>query len=70
MHLKHEVSISYGWKVIAKVKVDNRHTNSQTEKQTDKQTGQKQYAPDHSIRVHKKKMCIFIYYLYNSIQKL
>ena len=34
---------------IAKVKVDNR----QTDRQTDKQTGQKQYAPDHSIRGHK-----------------
>ena len=41
MHAKYEVSISYGSKVIAKVKVDNR------------QTGQKQYAPDHSIRGHK-----------------
>ena len=37
MHAKYEVSISYGSKVTAKVKVDNR--------QTDKQTGQKQYAP-------------------------
>ena len=49
MHAKYEVSISYGSKVIAKVKVDNRQTN----RQTDKQTGQKQYAPDHSIRGHK-----------------
>ena len=46
MYAKYEVSISYGSKVIAKVKVDNR----QTDKHTDKQTGQKQYAPDHSIR--------------------
>ena len=46
MHAKYEVSISYGSKVIAKVKVDNR----QTDKQTDRQTGQKQYAPDHSNR--------------------
>ena len=45
MHSKYEVSIFYGSKVIAKVKVDYR--------QTDKQTGQKQYAPDHSIRGHK-----------------
>ena len=37
MHAKYEVSISYGSKVVAKVKVDNR------------QTGQKQYAPNHSI---------------------
>ena len=50
MHAKYEVSISYGSKVIAKVKVDNRQTN----RQTDRQTGQKQYAPDHSIRGHKK----------------
>ena len=46
MHAKYEASISFGSKVIANVKVDNRQTN----KQTDKQTGQKQYAPDHSIR--------------------
>ena len=50
MHAKYEVCISYGSKVIAKVKVDNRQTN----RQTNKQTGQKQYAPDHSIRGHKK----------------
>ena len=30
MHAKYEVSISYGSKVIAKVKVDNRQTNKQT----------------------------------------
>ena len=41
MHAKYEVSISYGSKVIAKVKVDTR------------QTGQKQYARDHAIRGHK-----------------
>ena len=46
MHAKYEVSTSYCSKVIAKVKVDNR----QTDRQTNKQTGQKQYAPDHSIR--------------------
>ena len=51
MHAKYEVSASNGSKVIANVKVDNRQTN----KQTDKQTGQKQYAPDHSIRGHKNK---------------
>ena len=45
MHTKYEVSTSNGSKVIANVKVDNRQTN--------KQTGQKQYAPDHSIRGHK-----------------
>ena len=39
MHAKYEVFISYGSKVIVKVKVDNRQTN----RQTDKQTGQKQY---------------------------
>ena len=44
MRAKYEVSISHGSKVIAKVKVANRQT------QTDKQTGQKQYAPNHSIR--------------------
>ena len=41
MHAKYEVSISYGSKVVTKVKVDTR------------QTGQKQYAPDHAIRGHK-----------------
>ena len=50
MHAIYEVYISDGSKVIAKVKVDNRQTN----RQTNKQTGQKQYAPDHSIRGHKK----------------
>ena len=50
MHTKYEVSISYGSKVIAKVKVDNGQAN----KQTDKQTGQKQYAPDHLIWENKK----------------
>ena len=33
MHAKYEVSISYGSKVIAKVKVDNRQTNRQTDRQ-------------------------------------
>ena len=51
MHAKYEISISYGSKITAKVKVDNRQTN----KQTDKQTGQKQYAPNHSIRGHKQE---------------
>ena len=41
MHAKYEVPISYGSKVMAKVKVDNK----QTDRQTDRQTGQKQYAP-------------------------
>ena len=48
----YEVSIANGSKVIANVKVDNRQKDKQTNKQTDKQTGQKQYAPDHSIRGH------------------
>ena len=38
MHAKYEVSISYGSKVIAKVKVDNRQTDRQTDKQTNRQT--------------------------------
>ena len=38
-------------------KPTNRQTNKQTDRQTDKQTGQKQYAPDHSIRGH-KNMCV------------
>ena len=32
MHSKYEVSISYGSKVIAKVKVDNRKTNKQNDR--------------------------------------
>ena len=36
MHAKYEVSISYGSKVIAKVKVDNRQTDRQTNKQTNR----------------------------------
>ena len=36
MHAKYEVSISYGSKVIAKVKVDNRETDKQTDRQTDR----------------------------------
>ena len=38
MHAKYEVSISYGLKVIARVKVDNRQTNKQANKPTDRQT--------------------------------
>ena len=37
MHAKYEVYISYGSKVIAKVKVDNRQTNKQTDRQKDRQ---------------------------------
>ena len=58
MHAKYEVSASNGSKVIANVKVDNRQTDRQTNRQTNKQTGQKQYAPDHSIRGHKKSTLI------------
>ena len=38
MHAKYEVYSSYGSKVIAKVKVDNRQTDKQTDRPTDKQT--------------------------------
>ena len=54
MHAKYEVSISYGSKVIAKVKVDNR----QTDKQTDRT---KTICPDQLIWGHKK---------YGSMQKV
>ena len=37
MPAKFEVRMSYGSKVIANVKVVDRHTNRQTNKQTDKQ---------------------------------
>ena len=40
MQPSYEVSISYGLKVIGKVKVDNRQTNQQTKRQAE----QKQYA--------------------------
>ena len=66
MHAKYEVSISNGSKVIANVKVDNRQTNRQTDRQTNKQTGQKQYAPDHSIRGHKKLKVITLLASLNS----
>ena len=58
MHAKYEVSTSNGSKVIANVKVDDKQTDKLTNKQTDKQTGQKQYAPDHSIRGHKNLMLL------------
>ena len=45
MHTKYEVSISYGSKVIAKVKVDNRQTNKQTEIQKKNQTGRNNIPP-------------------------
>ena len=51
--------MSYGSKVIANVKVDNRQTdkqtNKQTNRQTNKQTDKKQYAPDlrsGGIKIH------------------
>ena len=37
MHFKYEVSRSYGLKVIAIVKVDNRQANRQTEKLINRQ---------------------------------
>ena len=67
MHAKYEVSISYGSKVIAKVKVDNRQTNRQTDRQTNRQTGQKQYAPDHSIRGHNYVIRIIMFYIFNGV---
>ena len=53
MYAKYEVSIPYGLKGIARVKIDNRQKNKQTERQTYKQIYQKQCAPDHSIQGHK-----------------
>ena len=38
-------------------KQTNKQTDRQTDRQTNKQTGQKQYAPDHSIRGHKNILC-------------
>ena len=68
MHAKYEVSISNGSKVIAKIKVDNRQTNTQT----DKQTGQKQYAPGHSIRGHKNSISFsrFVFLLVNEDDRI
>ena len=45
MHAKHKVSISYGSKVIANVKIDNR------------QTSQKEYAPINRFGTQKNKNC-------------
>ena len=54
MHARYEVSMFYGSKVIAKVKVDNRQTDKHTNRQTNKQTDRtKTICPDHSIRGHK-----------------
>ena len=50
MHAKYEVSISYWYKVIAIVKVDNRQTDIQANKQTER----KQYTPDYSTQNIKK----------------
>ena len=73
MHAKYEVSTSNGSIVIANVKVDNRQTDRQTDRQTNKQTGQKQYAPDHSIRGHKNlifyTLMSELIYLYKRIGK-
>ena len=52
MHAKYEVSISYGSKVKARVKVDNRQKDL-SDRQTNKQTGKKQDAPIHLIWEHK-----------------
>ena len=38
----------------------DKQTDRQTDRQTNKQTGQKQYAPDHSIRGHKKNQGVFV----------
>ena len=65
--LKYEVSISYGSKVIAKVKDDNRQTDRLTNKQTERQEknnmppiirsgGIKRMAPD----VQKKKRVVVL----------
>ena len=66
MHAKYEGSASYGSKVIANVKVDNRQTNKQTDRQADKQTDSKTdrtktIRPDHSIQGHNKKY-IYIFF--------
>ena len=68
MHTKYEVSTCNISKVIANVKVDNRQTNRQTDRQTNKQTGQKQYAPDHSIRGHKNANIFLIITLRFSVK--
>ena len=47
MQAKYDISISYGSKVIANVKVD---IDKQTDRQANKHAGQKRYAPGHSIR--------------------
>ena len=53
--MKYESPITYHSKDMANVKVfADRQTDRQTDKQTDRRTGQKLYAPDLSIRGHKK----------------
>ena len=53
MHAKYEVSISYGSKVIAKVKVDNRQTNKQTDRQMGgtKTKKTRSFDPGHKIEL-------------------
>ena len=47
---------------IAKISlnVTLNHNQQQQQRQTNKQTGQKQYAPDHSIRGHKNIISLFL----------
>ena len=51
--MKYESLITYHSKDMANVKV---FADRQTDKQTDRRTGQKLYAPDLSIRGHKKNL--------------
>ena len=50
--------------------VQNYSESQQTDRQTDRQTGQKQYAPDHSIRGHKNTFYFWpsLVYKQNNIQ--
>ena len=60
MHAKYEVSISYGSKVMAKIKVFfHRVTDRQTESQTHRQD-KKLDAPEFHPRGHKKKLHVHV----------
>ena len=69
MHAKHEVSISYGSKVIAKVKVDNIQTNKQTSSGQNKNNmspiipGHKLYYKQQAFFYEGNRRCILVFRL-------
>ena len=63
MHTKYEVSISYGSKVLAKVKVDNRQTDKQTNRQ-DKNNMRPEKIWAHKKTSHAGKHLEFLWVIY------